>query len=352
MTPPPRRRTALGVLALAAALTTAACGGGTTDPSAAVLLGSQAVPIELVEERTSALLAAAGPEAAENREELQRQVLNRLVLSRLLDRVAEEQGVTVSDAEVEEALRRLAGGVESTEEAYRVAQEQGGLDREAAFRFARDEVLRTRLATELGPEVAEERLRQAYEQRIGEFDTASVRVIPITDPQVAQQTLTELQGDPGRFEELAQERADDPSALAPEPVEVGRGQTPPALDTALFSTPPGGVTLVEEQGVSYVIQVVERNTVPFEEAAPQLREEALGAGAQEALRARLAAEAEEVGVRVNPRFGEWDPATLQVVPDEPETSRPAQGTGGGPLDPGLPPVPGAEVPVPGEPAPR
>ena len=318
------RRTRLVVLAAATVLSTAAC--GTTDPTAAVLLGDDRVSLATLEQQVTAQLAVAGPDAAANREELQRDVLNRLVLGRLLDRTAADEGVTVSDAAVDDVLRDLTG-VESTQEAYDVAQEQAGLDRQAASAFARVQAVSTALATRFGGEPDEAQLRAAYEASLGEYDTVSVRVFPLADPALAEATVADINADPGRFAEIAAERSSEPSAAEAAPEQVGRGTQPAEVDAALFGTPAGQATVVQGSSGPLVVLVVERTTVPFEDAATQLREQVAAEQGQAAVAERLASEAEEVGIIVNPRFGRWDPEQLQVVADEPSTSRPAETDG-------------------------
>jgi hypothetical protein len=338
------RRLALGALAVALTLPLSSC-GSTSPGAAAVLAGAEDISTRVLQEQVELRLQAEGGEAQEQAAELQRQVLSQLLRSRLLERIAEDEDITVTEGEVDESLLRLAGGADDLDAAYAVAEEQAGLDRATARRLGRDEALRLAVGRALSgrSEVPEEELRAAYEESIGEFDTVTVKIIAFEDPAPAQATLTELQADPERFDEIAQERSLDAQSAGQE-IEVARGASPPEIDEPLFATPPGGLTLVEEGENVFVVQVVDRETVPFEEAREQLESSILEPQSQELVAQRLAEEAEELEISVNPRFGVWDPVSLQVVADTSELSRSqddAEFPGTEPLLPQVPGAPGA-----------
>lgn len=344
MTSRTSQRLAVGAIALALSLPLSAC-GSTSPGAAAVLAGADDISTRVLQEQVELRLQAGGEVGEAQSVELQRQVLSQLLRSRLLERVAEEEDIVVSEGQVDESLLRLAGGVDDLDQAYAVAEEQAGLDRSTARRLGRDEALRIAIGEALGgrSEVPEEELRAAYEQSIGEFDTVTVKIIALDDRAVAEATLAELQADPGRFDEVAAERSLDAQSTG-QSIDVARGASPPEVDEALFATPPGGLTLVQEGENVFVVQVVERETVPFEEAREQLEASLIEPQSQEAVARRLAEEAEELEISVNPRFGVWDPASLQVAAEDSEVSRPeedAQLPGSEPLLPQVPGAPGA-----------
>lgn len=94
----------------------------------------------------------------------------------------------------------------------------------------------------------------------------------------AEGILAEIQANPARFAELAQEHSACPSrAEGGELGMLARGQTVPEFDAMIFTLEPGQIAkeLVETQFGLHIIQVTQRSegqTVPFEEVRDMLAE--------------------------------------------------------------------------------
>ena len=93
--------------------------------------------------------------------------------------------------------------------------------------------------------------------------------------------------------------------------------SPEAAGTVLFGTPVGGVVAFQpdqRQSTWIVFKVTDRRTdAPFDQAAINAISSTQKVTIGERL---LQPDAERLGVRVNPRYGAWDPITLRVVADD------------------------------------
>ncbi len=90
--------------------------------------------------------------------------------------------------------------------------------------------------------------------------------------------------------------------------------SPDAAGTVLFGTPVGGVVAFQpdqRQSTWIVFKVTDRRTdAPFDQQAVS----AISSTQKVTIGERLVQpDAERLGVRVNPRYGVWDPITLRVV---------------------------------------
>ncbi|MBW3551822.1 MAG: hypothetical protein KY442_13880 [Proteobacteria bacterium] len=90
-----------------------------------------------------------------------------------------------------------------------------------------------------------------------------------------------------------------------------------------------------------IVEVLERRTTSLAEATPELRRTALQSVRQTRVQERLQEVSRELGVKVNPRFGRWNPETGQVEADESPNGvlSPDPGEGGVPEE-----GPGGQVP--------
>ncbi|MER6122730.1 SurA N-terminal domain-containing protein [Streptomyces sp. NPDC001795] len=125
-----RRRTAIALsAALAAAPLLTAC-GGTAHAGAAAVVGGERITVAQLESRVNEVRTAqraAAPDDAQYQQtiartsSLTRDTLHSLVLDRVLDRAAEDAGVTVTRRDVEEmrmGLEQQAGGSKALQSAW------------------------------------------------------------------------------------------------------------------------------------------------------------------------------------------------------------------------------------------
>jgi foldase protein PrsA len=345
-----------------AVLLLAGCGGAQTRAGAAATVGDERIAADLLEQVVERGLQdpQAQQQFGTNRVDYQRQVLNRLVRAELLEAVAQERDITVTQGDVDEQLAQFAeqaGGREQLE----MQAAAGGIHPDDLPRFAREVVLETELSDALTEEVdvPDEQLQALYEQNLGMFDQVRTRHILVEDEAQARDLLAQVQADRSRFAALAAEfsidesNADNGGDLG----VAGRGQFVEEFESAVFGAQPGDVVLVQTQFGWHVVEVLERQTTTLEEARDELRRQALGEQGQQLVVEALSDAAERLGVEVNPRFGRWDADAVEVVPvpeddglskPAPEGSEPAvqQGQPGQPVPEDQPAPEGEPVPAP------
>ena len=262
--------------------------GGPGRPGAALIVGDEAVPLERIQsqltgvlDRTSGLESyqAQGGDTAQ----LSRGIVTSEVLHSLLTRRAAEYGIVVTDAQVDAEIE-ANGGAEAI-------LAQTPLDLAALRSQVRD----TLIAEQIGQRVAP-RLSVTVEI----VGTGTSRA----DAEQAARTLAA--GGPPAEELLA-----GPTAQR---VVYEAGSFPSGLASVLLGVPAGTVGAYQpsrNEATWNAFRVVERRIdAPAAPAAPLPAQQATQIGIRDAQLAGQVA-----GIRVNPRYGEWDPIQGRVVPD-------------------------------------
>lgn len=311
------------VIAVVLAALLAACGGA--GGSTAATVDGERIDRELLERMVRAQLGSQGGDAeslgAEERSErvepLQRQMLTALIQFEVLEQVADEFGIEVSEQELDEAFEEQVGQF-GGEDAY---QDQTGMT-EQEFRdlLVATQVRVDELFSELTEDVGEEELREAYDAQLEtRYATRSVRHILVETEEEAENVIEELE-DGADFAELAADVSTDPGSAAqggeygPQP----RGQYVEAFDDAVWNAEIGElVGPVETDFGFHVIEVTDENVEEFEEVRDELEEELTSGDAQEAFNAMIESAFVDSDVEVDPAFGEWEAASGEVVADEP-----------------------------------
>jgi foldase protein PrsA len=335
-----------------AVLLLAGCGDSPTRAGSAAVVGDERITTEELQEVVDRGLS--DPEAEQqfgaDRADYQRQVLNRMVRALLLEEAAEQEGVEVTQGDVDEQLGEFAEQAGGREELERQAS-AGGISPTDLPRFAREVVLEITLGDELTADldVPDEQIEAIYQQAIGQYEQARSRHILVEEEAEANEILAEVQADPSRFAPLAAERSTDTSN-AEDGGDLGfqgRGTFVPEFDEAVFTQPENEPFVVQTQFGWHVVLVEERRTTTLQQARPELRRRALGEQRAEAVEEVLRETAERVGVEVNPRFGQWDADAVEVLPSPGDDGRSSPGPEGGPG--GQPGDPGAGQPGAGDP---
>ncbi|HWB72550.1 MAG TPA: peptidylprolyl isomerase [Egibacteraceae bacterium] len=318
-----RAQAPLALLTAVVALLAAACAGAanTADPSTAAVVDGTAIPLTAVE--TLFVSAKANPQVAQQLQgdgarRVQAQILSDLVRARLLELAAGEQlGITVDEADVDakraEVVEQL-GGQEAFDEI--VAQNRlSPQDLDAQLRsLAYQELVAERLTRDL--RVPREEIRQAYEREYA-GNSPRVRHILVETEEQARDALRRVRAGED-FAAVASEVSGDPGS-AQRGGELGairRGATVPEFEEAVFGARPGEVVgPVRTQFGFHVIEVLE--APPLEAVEDDLRAQLLEQRQAEVLRDWLAERARQARVRVNPRFGVWNPEAGRVDPVDP-----------------------------------
>jgi foldase protein PrsA len=346
---PRRLALAAGVLLLLTG-----CGDGEVRPGAAAIVGDERITTEQLEEMVERGLA--DPQAAQqlgsDRVGYQRLALSRLITNEILEVAAREEGVTVTEGDVDEQIEQFAeqaGGREALEQ----QAAQSGISPQDLEPFVRGIVLDQRLGDELTADVDVPRneLQALYQENIAQYDQVRTRHILVPEEATARTILRNVTRDRGRFPALAAQFSTDTSNKdkGGELGSAGRGQFVPAFENAIFGAKVGDIVLVQTQFGWHVVEVLDRQTTTLAEATPDLRRTALQTQRQGLLQELLQGLARRIGVKVNPRFGTWNSETGQVDPIESAngvlTPAPDAEGGLGEVPPGGELPPGGEAPA-------
>jgi parvulin-like peptidyl-prolyl isomerase len=317
-------RPSIRLFAALAALLLLAVGCGTTaggtPAGAAATVDGQTVARDQLEEAVRELTAEAPDEdRTVTVEETQRQVLTLLIQARIIENLADEQDVEVSEDDVQE---RIDADLEQSggEEAFRemLATQSFTLE------LYRDVLVPTQLRVD--------ELRRRLAEDEPPLATRTVRHILVEEEDEAEEIVAELE-DGADFAELASERSIDPGSGA-QGGDLGtqpRGQYVPEFDDAAWEAEVDEIVgPVESQFGFHIIQVTAIDETPATELDVQQLDEIVG----QALSARIGEAFSAAEVEVDPAFGAWDPEMTQVVPAD------QVGEGGGAEQ--LEPAPGGE----------
>jgi parvulin-like peptidyl-prolyl isomerase len=277
---------------------------------------------------------AAQQQFGADRAGFQQQALSRLIRSALLEQAADDEGVTVSEGDVDDQIAQLVeqvGGREELEE--RAAQ--GGVAAVDIRDVARDIALEVKLREHLVQDL--------------EYDQVEARHILVKDEAVARKAFAEVNADRSRFEALVAQLSIDPSKDQGGNLGVAtRGQYVPEFDEAVFGAEEGDVVLVQTQFGWHVVEVLDRQTTTLEQAGPELRSRILEEQGAPLLGELLQRTAKRLGVDVNPRFGTYDQEAGAVVAADDPNGVLEPGQDGGAPDGEVPPAEGEAPPPEGE----
>jgi len=272
------------------------CGSGPSQVGSAAIVGSTAIPASDVQARLDQ--AFARPEIVEQltaegvgAPDIARDVVTQAVLHQLSVAAAQAAGIVVTPAEIDRELVKR-GGVDAV-----LKRSLFGLP-----------LVRERIGDEL---IAE---RLAAEQIDGLAVTVDILGVPSRDE--AADAAQALAAGGAAADALFVENPQ----TSLRGYEYRAATNPDVATTPVFGTPAGGTGYfqpVPGQDSWIVFHVVDRR-LDAPRVAPQLNAvPALGQEALVTIGTRLLQPvAAEVGVRVNPRYGVWDPIAMRVLDEE------------------------------------
>lgn len=249
-------------------------------------------------------------ESDQARADLIRQLLTFLIQQEVVDRRAEEAGIEVGAEQVQE---RLEAQIEQLggEEAFRGQLERSGASVADVRTLLRAQTVREAVAEDVvAEEISDEALREEYEERRAEFTDVTTAHI-LVDTRAEAEEILEI-ATPQNFARLARQRSQDPGS-APQGGDLGENPVTDFVEPfaeAVLGIPVGEIGgPVETDFGFHVVHVTAREEVPFETIRDRLIDERSGTVFLEWLQGRLS----EAEVRVNPRYGLFDPASGQVI---------------------------------------
>ncbi len=277
------------------------CGSGPSQIGAAALVGDTAIPVDRVQQQLDRVLTKEGEQAkaqlvaGDQLDDVSRDILTDAVRHELLAVAARREGLSVEDEQITDRLREL-GGPEA-------ASAGTIFDAQSIRTRARDQLLTVELAREYLPRLAV----------TVDYTTAATRT-------AAMQRVRQLsEAGPDRAREIIEADAEQgvPAGLDQ---EIFAAENPALAAGPMFGVDEGTVVAFpsdQDAGSWLVMVVTERSTNAqaggaIDELGPTLLE-AVG------LR-QLAPIAKDLGVRINPRYGLWDPVSVRVAPNENETA--------------------------------
>ena len=289
------RRLGLIVTAVVVALSTSGC---SDHVGSGVLVGDVAVPETTVQQQASQVLSEATPVPAFGSPtalQITRSVATNAIRHQLVQLAATQNGITVDEAQVSATLAQIGEGLAQTAATLQVPQSD-------VDDFIRDlAVLQQLLAKVPATGV--------------EIDDVSLKVdvvnAPNRDAAVAQRS---------RY-------LSDPASMAVDIAAAGTNGTsgadvtlltePRLAPTGLFNAKQGDVVLVATGNADnyLVIRVLGRVDKPSPLTAQAIPTNS-PADAITVLSLMLTPYARQAGVTVNPRYGVWDAAAMQVVPGD------------------------------------
>jgi hypothetical protein len=265
--------------------------GGPDQAGSAVIVGPDAVPLAQVQSQLDvalgktdqiARITAQGGTTAD----LARSIVTREVLHDLLQRRAAAEGIVVTDNQVDAELAGSGGADAIVDSSL--------YDMAALRQRVRDDLIAAQLA-----------------QRSAGGLAVTVDLVAATsraDAEAKAQTL--LHGGPAA------------DALFSDPRTAERGTTvqaatnPTEAGSVLFGVPKGGVVAFQPnpQSTTWIVfRVADRRTdAPSDPGAISSMSQAQLTTIGERM---LQPDAERLGIRVNPRYGVWDPIQMRVVAD-------------------------------------
>ena len=266
------------------------CAAGPSQVGSAVIVGSTAVPLQQVQSRLDVALGktdvvAQLASSGVGPPEIARDVVTRTVLHDLLTRAATARGIVVTDADVDAQLEQ-GGGADA-------ALKQTLYDLPALRERVRDRIIAAQYAKRVVPGLTVTADVIGASSRDDAAEKARILAAggPAVDALFAQNQGSSVRG-------MAYKGADSPEAAS----------------TVLFGLRPGQTAYFQPSSQSgwVVLRVDDRREDPNANPAAVA---ALGENDLATIGERLLQPlAEQVGVRVNPRFGVWDPISMRVVP--------------------------------------
>lgn len=307
------------VAVLAACLLLAGCGSGPSQVGSALYLGGRTVPIDqvqdLIDKAVQQQPAAQDLARRHKLDQLGREIVRQLIVHQTVTQTAEMDGVKVDPQQIEQLMAQdpLAAPVSAA------TTDPSQLAQQIVYRVRdhREVISDQLLLQSLGS--------QYFDRMSVAFDYTSVvsddgGAAPVSMREKAFAKAEQMAADPGAAARVIQ-------ADAAAGTETGVGEKLPAVQapdlarTALFGVQRGTVVAFQPSASQpvWIIAIVRERDLTTRQSVDQTSEPSPAQLAGIGLRL-LQPYVEQAGLKVNPRYGVWDPASLTLVANEGETS--------------------------------
>jgi parvulin-like peptidyl-prolyl isomerase len=330
----------MSALAAAVMLLMTACsdGDGGSEGEQAASVNGETITVQQVQDRYQAMTQGSqlSQQVYDNpamQDQLKAQILSQLIQVQLLRQGADELGVEVGDAEIDEQRYRIEQRLSGQGTSLQDEMERQGMSEEDLRQELEALALQDAVAAELasGDDITDEEVRSYFEENTAQFHTAQVRLLTTGSEEDAQQALQRLQ-DGDDFATVSEELGSGRSTTeAQELTKASLEQSTPELASAVFEEAEVGgfAGPVQAQQQWYVVEVQQRTEPELSEVEGQIREQLSNQQQSTQLDQWLTEQAQQADITVAERYGTWDPYTRKVTPDTAPQGSGSAGSGSG-----------------------
>ena len=306
----------------------AGCGSEAVRPAAATVNGHR-ISVATIEDALDRFAsskefknAAAGQDPEAFKRQYQQTVLSRLIRREVLEAVAAEEGVEVTDQEVSDRMEQVISDV-GGEKTFETELANRNLTKEEVEGFVRDSLLEQALRDKVtkDTEPTDTELETYYQDNLDRFTEIHTEHILVNSNAKAVDISRQLKAAPedqvdSLFAKLARKYSTDTGSaqrggdlgFVPESQFVPEyTQSVSQLDIGEISNP------IRTQFGYHVVRLLGQRHTPLKKIRSQLLGELGGKRQEDAWQEFLANAYEEADVTVNSRYGELDPETHMVV---------------------------------------
>lgn len=299
--------------------------------AAAATVNGEEISRAAVDEQVEASLQGGGATDPSARAQVARDVLSNLIRQRLLAQQAQRRGLDATGEEIQEQLDQIRAGYPD-DASFEQAVANAGLTMESLNERIALQILSTELAAELAPEPSAAEIQEAYDAQRDSFREVQLKHILFAiegDDVAAARTKAEdaldaVRARPASFAELARS-SDDPSsadhggvlanAQGNRPGWLADGDIDAGLFDAAFQARPGVPSGPVRTALGFhVFVTIAKRTAPLERVRDRIVEDLKLRSGDAAMQQAIAAVASTARILINPRYGDWDPISLTIVP--------------------------------------
>jgi foldase protein PrsA len=318
-------RSGVFVLSTVVAMALGACGtsngGGAGSTAAASVNGSEISQTELqnslplfkfLASLSQAPCGQQDPQSSESADAAcSRFALGNLIQEEILQQYATAHHITIEPDKVDSTIKQLEGQLGGAEKLDSLLK-QNGVTRPELEAFAGRLLLFQDVQKEIGQgQVDEAQLRQTYEQNKLQYTQLDTWQILVKSQQQADSI--ERQVTPGNFMDLADKYSIDPS-VKQNHGDLGTMDASQLVEPyvrAALALQPGEISQpVQSQFGWHIIRLISAKVAPFEQVRDQIAQQSSGQSFQTWFQSQLT----QSTIRVNPRYGRFDPSTGNVNP--------------------------------------